>query len=115
MTNPTLRTHASRPTRRASALAWLRNTCAALLVLPMAACQWSSNQELLVESEPAGATIYVNGIRQGVTPHSVSLSFDDHDRAFLQLLGAGRAPTGLWYTESTVPSEGRVRVTLTRN
>ena len=101
--------------KRASRLA--SETLLALLVvlgLGAASCS-SSAYHVLVETDPPGAVLFVNGIRQGVSPRKVTMSFAESDRVYLQVLRMGRTPSGSWYTPETIPDDERIVIRLTRN
>ena len=86
----------------------------AMFGLATAGCLGTA-QHVLVETDPPGATLYVDGMKQGVSPRKVTMVFKDNGRSYLQVLRKGREPSGNWYTPDTIPDDKRIVIRLTRN
>lgn len=91
-----------------------RGALALFLALGAAACG-TPQHHVMVETDPPGAVLFVNGERQGVSPRKVTMSFDKYDRAYLQVVRDGRIPSGSWFTPETIPDDEPIVIRLTRN
>jgi hypothetical protein len=76
-----------------------RNLALLLPALLVLAAGCTLSRAVSIESEPSGATIFVNGEERGVTPATVSLHFaDETQRVIIQIVKEGYRPAYQpWY------------------
>lgn len=88
-----------------------------LAQLTCSACSGTSIHKVLIQSDPQGATIFVNGEEKGPTNGTVTITFtgDPEERVFIQLVLSGREPVYDTWKKDEIPTEGKKLYILKRD
>ena len=86
---------------------------AGLLSLGASGCSTAPHKVELV-TEPAGASVYVNGELVGASPKIVSLPFDKFERVWVQVSLAGFAHQENKYTLDEVEGQSQIVLKLVK-